>query len=135
MEMNTTHTKEEIMDILENVDWTEVHRRFAFGEYGDYIDIFADGSIATRGSSEYYRDPDAIGLIGSIRVLGAGNIDRSQHYEGAYEHDMDSGLWRDLYTGEMVGEETMLRSAIENGEWSDLYEDWQEQILLQQELL
>lgn len=124
MKKQSEMTIEQIEEVLENVDWTEVHKLRVFSDYGDSVVIFTDGSLYVQGQGTYYRDPDAAGVLGYLRCWGQGNIDRTYYYEGwatpvedGYLVDAE-GVYGEL-EGQVISEERMIEICIEDGQHDD----------------
>lgn len=138
-------TIEQIEEVLEGMDWTEVHKAQVWGDYGASIVFYTDGEFSVQGQNTYYRDPDAAGVIGYLHTTPWGNCDSAVYFEGWVEKirdgvedtsewiewDDDLAVYRHTKTGEEVSEDdvveietgrvmdeaTAVNEAIENGEW------------------
>lgn len=121
---------EQIESIVENMDWTEIHKARVFSDYGDSVVLYTDGTFSVQDQGTYYRDPDAAGVIGYLNCWGRGNIDRADYFEGFAER-VEDGEHEGMYDicGDhpaaepwLVDEDEALRIAIEQGDW-DYRED------------
>lgn len=131
-------TIEEIEEVLEGMNWTEIHKARVFSDYGASIVLYTDGEFTVQDQSTYYRDPEAAGVMAGLSCWGQGNVDRTDYAEGRWERVRDSKLaqwdddecvylvdgvevdetdWVETETGEIYDTERMLEVAIEDGEW------------------
>lgn len=152
MKKESEMTIEQIEEVLEDVDWTEVHKLQVFSDYGASVVIYTDGTLSVQDQGTYYPNPDKAGVLGYMACWGIGNIDRTDYYEGwcqrADESDwttedehryvlihkrdtfeVDYGDWIEIDTGRVLTTDQMLTEAIEYGEWD--HEDWKESLMLQ----
>lgn len=125
-------TKENIEKILEKVDWQDVHEKMVFSDFGTKICIWEDGSIVELGQNETFSEKGWEGNIGVLKAWGIGNIDSSEYLDGWGTIDEETGEFT-TETGERISQEKAVRAAIENGDWSYLYEGWREELLQQWE--
>ena len=138
-------TIEQIEDVLEGMDWTEIHKAQVWGDYGASIVLYTDGTFSVQEQSTYYRDPDAAGVIGYLHTKPWGNCDSSVYFEewvekvrdgventsewitwddeaAVYRHtqtgdEVSEGYVVEIETGRVMDETTAVDEAIENGEW------------------
>lgn len=150
-------TMEQIEEILEGMNWTEIHKAQVFGDYGDKIVLHTDGEYTVQDQSTHYRDEDAAGVIGYVSTTPWGNCDSSVYFKGFVEQvrdgienssrwiewDDDLALYRHTVTGEEVSEgdvveietglvmdvETAVNQAIEEGEWASEYEEERDAVI------
>jgi hypothetical protein len=125
MKQTSKFSREELEAILrEKVDWRGVHRYYVFCEYGTQIHVHYDGSVSVLNGGERFRDPDAAGVVYSLRAAG-GNVD-GEHYCRGWAEPTEDGNYLVYETGEVLDEGTMIARAIERG---DEYENWIEEAL------
>ncbi len=124
-------TAEQVEEVLRaKVDWTAIRRARVFGDAGDRVLVFTDGSYEVMDSGQHYRDEDAAGVLGSLDVWGLGEIDRTDYFEGWVQKQED-GRYVESDTGRVLTEEEALEEAVEDGDWGDEVEDDIENILAQ----
>ncbi len=131
-----TLSKDEVEEIVRDMDWTAIHKARVLNDAGDRVALFTDGTFAVMDSAEQFRDPDASGVIAELEVKGA-DIDLSDYIpegiavpESRYvEHDEETDTYRlrgsgaevapDLYIwdGVVLDKEDALAHAIEHGDW------------------
>ena len=113
-------TRDELEAILrEQVDWDHVHRLYALRGYGEQVNVHSDGSVSLLGSSEHYRDPDAAGVIFTLRAAGAGNIDLTYYSEGWAERTGNGDFLTEA--GDRIDEADMIVQAIAEGDHDYAY--------------
>ncbi len=135
-------TIEQIEQVLQDMNWTEIHKARVFSDYGASIVIYTDGEFSVQDQGTHYRDPDAAGVIAYLPCWGRGNIDRTHYYEGWADEaershwttedpdrysvvihretgeEVDSGDWIETETGRIIGTtDQMIEEAIEEGSW------------------
>lgn len=154
----STMTEEQIQEILEGMDWTEIHKARVFSDYGDSIVLYTDSEFSVQGQGTHYRDPDGAGVIGYLSCWGWGNIDRTFYSEGWTElvRDSERAEWDDeaaVYRvdgveadesdyivtgvgyeddeifGSVITEDRMIEICINDGDWAIEYEEWQDAII------
>lgn len=136
----STLSKDKVEEIVRGMDWTAIHQARVFEDFGDRVVLYTDGDFSVMGRSTYYRDSDAVGVIGSLQCWGQGNIDKTDYFEGwvekaedservRYEEDDDTyrlkatgeEVARDAYvesaTGRVLTEDEALAEAIRDGDW------------------
>lgn len=151
-------TIEEIRNVLEGMDWTEIHKAQVWGDYGASIVLYTDGEFTVQEQNTYYRDPEAAGVMAYLHTTPWGNCDSSVYFEGWVEKirdgieetspwiewDDEAAVYRHTRTGEEVSEgdvvetetgrvmdvETAVNEVIEDGEWEAGYEEEREGIIL-----
>lgn len=107
----------------DRIDWTEVHLDYALRPYGDQICINADGSHFIIDSSLSLREN---GDVIAILKCQGNNIDRTTYYEGWAEPQDDGTYLTD--DGRELTYEEMITESIREGEWNDLYDDWEQEL-------
>jgi hypothetical protein len=131
-------TIEQIEEVLREMDWTEIHKLYATADYGDHVMLYSDGSFNVMHSSTHYRDPDAAGVIGSIRCPGSGNLDTTYYTEGwtrpeKDEDGYDTGNYvveygfEDEDNGKVLTLDEAIEMCIEIGEHD--YDEWIDGVL------
>jgi hypothetical protein len=126
-------TMEQIEEVLREMDWTEIHKARVFSDYGDDVVLYTDGTFSAQGSSTYYRDPDAAGVISYLKCWGQGNVDRTDYFDGWLAPNEDENVYGDYVTldvtgtgydaGRVLTEDEAFTEAIEEGDW-----DYEEEI-------
>ncbi len=132
-----TLSKDEVEEIVRDMDWTAIHKARVLNDAGDRVALFTDGTFAVMDSAEQFRDADASGVIAELEVWGLGDIDESLYIpegiavpESRYvEYDEETDTYRlrgsgaevapDLYivNGDVLDREDALVDAIEHGDW------------------
>lgn len=125
-------TIEQIESILQDMDWTEIHKARVFGDYGQKIVLHTDGEFSTQDQGTYYQDPDAAGVISYLNCWGLGNIDTTDYTEGwtkaqTDEDGIETGMYvvdygyEDEDEGKVLELSEVIEKAIEEGCWD--YDD------------
>jgi len=112
---------------LDNADWTEIHKSYALCDWGTDIYLMPDGSYFTLEHST--RPGPDCHYIGIIRAQG-NNLDRTEYSAGWAEWLDDAEHYGQYRTedGRILSCADMMAESIENGNWSDLYDAWKEEI-------
>jgi len=150
-------TIEEIREVLEGMDWTEIHKARVWGDYGASIVLYTDGEFSVQEQNTYYRDPDAAGVIGYLHTTPWGNCDSTVYFESWIqkiqngientsewiEWDDDECVYRhaktgeevewgdvvEIETGRVMDQTTAVDEAIEEGDWEIEDEEQRKAIL------
>lgn len=120
-------TIEEIEEVLEGMNWTEIHKARVFSDYGASVVLYTDGEFTVQDQGTYYRDPEAAGVIGYLPCWGQGNVDRTDYFEGWVVRNEDEEVYGDYVTldvtgtghdaGRVMTEDEAFTEAIEEGDW------------------
>ena len=121
-------SKEEVQKVLDEIEWSEVHYLTVFEDYGSTIHVKTDGTFFVLGSGTYLRDYSEI--IGTIEVVGYGNIDHWDYLDGwgTWDRENDAFLTDD---GRTLTTKEAIEECIEVGEWQIYIDEWK-QFLLEQ---
>jgi len=120
-------TKEELYEILAEVDWRAVHHAFV-STYGDNIIILNDGSHEIEPSGTTFVWKDDIEEIGCIKSIGS-NYDSNDYINWGEIDYNDEGEYIEKETGKIREHSDLIHEAIEEGHWPELIADWKEQII------
>ena len=116
--------KEELEKILnELVDWEHVHRDMVLGQYGQNLEIYADGTHEVLSHGTYTHC-----AVAAMKTIGSGNIENSYYLEGWGHYDSETGIFIADDGRELSFEEAVEESVAE-GHHCELYEQWKEEIL------
>jgi hypothetical protein len=112
---------------LDHADWTEIHKAYALCDWGTDIYLMPDGSHFTLEHST--RPGPDCHYVGIIRAQG-NNLDRSVYSEDWAESMDDEEHYGQYQTedGRILSCAAMMAESIENGDWSDLYEQWRNEL-------
>ena len=119
-------TKEQVQKVLDNLDWIEIHRISIFGDYGETINIFTDGTLNVLGSGTTYQDYSEV--LGCVSVQGRGNVDEWPYLDGWGEWDQYTHTFI-TKDGRTLTEEEAIEEAIEDGEWDEWIESEKQSIM------
>ena len=125
--MKTTDmSKEQVQEVLDNIEWTEIHNNTVFEDFGSTIHVKTDGTFFVLGSGTSIMDYSEI--LGTIKVAGRGNIDEWDYFEGWGEWHPDNDCFQAI-DGRVLSTEDAISEAIEDGDWSHYIDTWQESLL------
>ncbi len=104
-------TMEQIEDVVDDVDWAEVHQLRVFRKDSETVVIYTDGTTDVRDSSNLHRDLDAAGVLGYLSC----DLDLEVYYGGWCE-PMGNGDYIRNDTEEVLTEHEMINLALHEGE-------------------
>ena len=128
MKKTTELSKQEVEELLDEIDWVKVHSQIVFENFGNNICIQTNGKIFSIEQGTSLRDDDEI--IGLIPCIGLGNIDTWDYLDGW-------GKWyqwkREFETndGRILDENDAILEAIEDGEWQQYIDEWKKSMMEQ----
>lgn len=120
--------KLDIEKLFEKIDWVELHELQTLTDgYRCPIIIWADdGSLDLLSSGSW---PNTDRYFFSMSTCGWGNVNVSLYAEGWATEKLDeyghsTGTWIEDGTGREMTEEEVVGECIVDGDWSELYEHW-----------
>jgi len=127
--MNEQNTKR-FQKTLASINWMEVHKEMVFNNSGSRIWIYEDGKISTQTSGTY-PNPENEQPILILQAWGLGNIDVSYYLESWGSWDQEAEIFTTDDERKLTEEEAIIE-CIEDGDFLDLYDEWEN--LLKEEI-
>ena len=130
-------TKEKLIQLLDNVDWTEVHQ-MRIDDHGRRVELWLEEDKLVPVTMEQNTWQSGVESIGSLPCWGLGNIDSTIYTEGWTETVNDDEhylMYRVTVEESMLPKgsihdlETIVQTAIKESEWQTDYEEWQQNII------
>jgi len=116
-------------EVLNGVDWKELHSAMAFSQAGDKVILWWDGTISTMDSGTY-PNPDSMEKILHIfHPAGMGNVDHQSSYFENWGTEQEDGTISVDETGEIMTLSEAIADCVENGDFTDWYEGWENEVM------
>lgn len=116
-----------IENVKNNIDFIEFHKDLVFNDFGMKLLIWEDGKTSVISQNSRPMEPSEKYI--SFPCWGRGNVDDSIYSEGWCEQEEDehghfTGSYINLETKEIMTAESMVIECIEEGDFSEYYEEW-----------
>lgn len=100
----------------------QLHREYCIAPHNTQLCVWESGKI-TRMSQAMDFDGEPKGLIFIMNAQGLGNIDCTEYSDG-WAVLQENGEYFSAIDDEFLTTKEMVLRAIDEGEWSELYESW-----------
>ena len=129
--------KIDIDRLIKKIDYEEINKLSTLSDHGTSIYVWSDGEISTLGQGS---TPNTDEWYAVLPAQGRGNIDESFYADGwavalddddpAIPEDADpyERYYQEEETGDIMTADEMIIKCIEEGEWSDYYNDFENEI-------
>ena len=107
---------------LEATDWDAVHKLRLFGE--GQVWLYWDGE-KTHLQIENGVSPGRENVVFGILAC---DLEIGSHYSEGWAEKTENGQYLSIEDGMVLSEEEMALEAIQNGDWTDAYDSWAEEI-------
>ncbi|BBO84497.1 hypothetical protein DSCO28_50630 [Desulfosarcina ovata subsp. sediminis] len=130
--MKKIETIEELNKAIENIDWAELHSMRLRYDSGYETWLYWDGESVHMTLESQSTIPGPENVVFAIFKC---NIEANYSYSDGWaeeiidDDDADYGQYK-TDDGRIIDEDTMVCEAITDGDWSDMYDDWAEDIRL-----
>lgn len=119
-----------IETVIEKIDFTELHELRTMTEgFHQPIIIWDDGSLLLLSSNEW---PNTDRQFYSLNTTGRGNVETSTYADGWADEEMDEDGDRTgnyiTDDGRILTEDEMIIECIHDGDWSEVYEYWKDEL-------
>lgn len=131
--MKRIETIDELKKAIDNIDWEQLHMDRVFYDRGYWIWLYWDGEKVHTELQSQSRSPGPDNVLFGMFPCDIDGSDY-QYSEGwaTYVDDCENdnyGKYIDNESGLIMTEHEMIIDAIENGDWTDAYCDWKEQLI------
>ena len=131
--MKRIETIDELKKAIDNIDWEQLHMDRVFYDRGYWIWLYWDGNdVHTEIHSQGTIPATGNAVFGFFQC----DIDNSARFyaegwatEITDENSNHYGRFIDDESGLIMTEREMIIDAIENGDWTDAYCDWEKQLI------